>query len=223
MARGFCRLFAAVAVVLAAVMPAAGSGIETILEGVPREGAPFDFTRAALALSRIADPVMDTAWCEDEINAMAEEIRPGLEKARSAGEKIAAVNRVLFESRNFKFDETANSYAMRKRFASGRIETANYESFERVLRDRRGICVSFSLLYIMLAEKLGLPVYPVFMPGHVFVRYEGRDGRVNIETTAEGQSAADSYYLKNTALTGKAEYSERRSQEGRLSALFWGT
>ncbi len=65
-----------------------------------------------------------------------------------------------------------------------------------VLDKRRGYCLSLSILYLSLAERLGLPIYGVVVPGHFFVRYDDGTVRFNIETTNKGRSLPDEYYAK---------------------------
>ena len=67
-----------------------------------------------------------------------------------------------------------------------------------VLDQRRGYCLSLSILYLSLAERLGLPIYGVVVPGHFFVRYDDGKVRFNIEATNRGRSLPDEYYIEKT-------------------------
>jgi tetratricopeptide (TPR) repeat protein len=64
-----------------------------------------------------------------------------------------------------------------------------------VMDNRRGYCLSLSILYLALGERLGLPLHGVVAPGHFFVRYEDGRVRFNIETTT-GAYPDDEYYRK---------------------------
>jgi tetratricopeptide (TPR) repeat protein len=187
---------AAVLIVFFAASCAYASVKQELLSILPAPGQKYSLTSVVLKLSKIADPDMDYDWCLSEINSMVDDLKPAISSARTPEEKISAINTLLFKQLNFRFDELANSFMLRRRVTTGRIDTTNYESYDRVLKNKRGICVSLSLLYLMLAEKLGLPIYPVFMPRHVFVRYDDGRTRINIETTAQGARADDSYYRK---------------------------
>ncbi len=65
-----------------------------------------------------------------------------------------------------------------------------------VLDNRRGYCLSLSILYLSLAERLGMPLYGVVVPGHFFVRYDDGQTKWNIETTNQGANALDRHYIE---------------------------
>ncbi len=75
--------------------------------------------------------------------------------------------------------------------------TDPYDLFLHSVMDRRqGYCLSLSILYLSIGERLGLPLYGVVVPGHFFVRYDDGKTRFNIEATHQGSSAPDSYYIE---------------------------
>ncbi len=63
-----------------------------------------------------------------------------------------------------------------------------------LLQNKRGYCMNLSLLYLIIAEKLNLPIYGVPLPNHFFVRYESGGKKINIETTAKGTIYQDIFY-----------------------------
>ena len=63
-----------------------------------------------------------------------------------------------------------------------------------LLKTGKGYCMNLSLLYLILGQKLGLPLHGVALPNHFFVRYEHEGVRINIETTERGVSYPDSFY-----------------------------
>jgi tetratricopeptide (TPR) repeat protein len=65
-----------------------------------------------------------------------------------------------------------------------------------VMDRRQGYCLSLSILYLAIGERLGLDLYGVVVPGHFFVRYEKGRVRFNIETTSRGVSPPDEHYVK---------------------------
>ena len=64
-----------------------------------------------------------------------------------------------------------------------------------VLDRRRGYCLSLSVLYLAIGERLGMPLQGVVVPGHFFVRYESGQIRFNIETTSKGAILSDDHYI----------------------------
>ncbi|GAH67543.1 unnamed protein product, partial [marine sediment metagenome] len=69
-----------------------------------------------------------------------------------------------------------------------------YYFLPSVIENRQGNCLGLSLLYLALAERIGLPFYGVSAPDHTFVRYDDGKRRINIETTKKGEGYEDSYY-----------------------------
>lgn len=57
----------------------------------------------------------------------------------------------------------------------------------RVLERRRGIPISLSALYLILAGRLGLPFYGVGMPGHFIVKYQGDEEPIFLDPFDRGK------------------------------------
>ena len=53
-----------------------------------------------------------------------------------------------------------------------------------LLRTRRGSCVSMPLIYLVIGQRLGMPVHLVTVGRHCFIRWEEPGYRRNIETTS---------------------------------------
>jgi tetratricopeptide (TPR) repeat protein len=95
---------------------------------------------------------------------------------------IPVINQYLFQELGFKPISHAND--------------PNDLFLHSVMDRRQGYCLSLSVLYLSLAERLGLDLYGVVVPGHFFVRYDKGRVRFNIETTSNGVSPPDEHYIK---------------------------
>lgn len=103
----------------------------------------------------------------------------------SPSEKIAAINKILFDDLEFRYPPLSQAAESAQEFS----ELSN------VLFSRRGICLGSSVLYLCLAERLDLPLKIFTPPGHIFVGYsEGPTLRI-IETTARGIEVPVDQYL----------------------------
>lgn len=79
-----------------------------------------------------------------------------------------------------------------------------------LLRTRRGSCVSMPLIYLVIGQRLGMPVHLVTVGKHCFIRWEEPGYRMNVETTTVDKvrvTPDDSVYteaeaLKPSELTG---------------------
>lgn len=90
-----------------------------------------------------------------------------------------------------------------------------------VLSRREGSCVGLVLLYLALGRSAGIPLAPVFLPGHIMVRHipAGRPHR-NIETLRRGIPRSDSFYREEFSLGKRPWYSLREAApEQALAAL----
>jgi len=73
-----------------------------------------------------------------------------------------------------------------------------------LLRTRRGSCISMPLIYLVIGQRLGMPVHLVAIGQHYFVRWQEPGYRLNIETTIVDRVAvteSDSVYLEDEGLT----------------------
>ncbi|MCK4958146.1 MAG: tetratricopeptide repeat protein, partial [Planctomycetes bacterium] len=91
-----------------------------------------------------------------------------------------------------------------------------------VIDKRRGYCLSLSVLYLAIGERVGLPLYGVVVPGHFFVRYDDGYKRINIETTSGGHRAPDSHYISEfkPPPEGQSIYMENLTKLGTLGCFF---
>jgi len=103
---------------------------------------------------------------------------------------IDLVNQYLFDQFGFTTD--------RSRLFDTTLENL---LMNQVLDNTKGQCLSLSLVYLSLAERLDLPMYGVMAPGHFFVRWDKDGQRRNIETTDLGKDLSDAYY-RQTHLNG---------------------
>jgi hypothetical protein len=71
-----------------------------------------------------------------------------------------------------------------------------------VLTSRRGGCVGLGLLYLSLAELLGLPMECILRPGHLYVRVRHPEGHVNVELLRKGEAMPDEWYENRFPIPG---------------------
>lgn len=141
-----------------------------------------DVATAALIVSENwSDMVYGRRYLET-LDNMALEIRERLNRRRLKADfrAIPVINEYLFTELGFKSISEASD---------------PQDLFLHTVLDKKaGYCLSLSILYLSLAERLGLPLYGVVVPGHFFVRYDDGQMRFNIETTSNGGSAPDEHY-----------------------------
>ncbi|UCC23294.1 MAG: tetratricopeptide repeat protein [Planctomycetota bacterium] len=143
-----------------------------------------DLATAALIVSeQWSDLVYGRRYLSD-LDDMALEIFDRLEEKGLGADyrAIAVINEYLFDELRFKSVKEADD--------------PDDLFLHSVLDRKRGYCLSLSILYLSLGERLGLSLYGVVVPEHFFVRYDDGRVRFNIETTGKGGSASDEHYIE---------------------------
>ena len=143
----------------------------------------IDIGTAALIISEEWSDGVSGLHYRAQLDEMAQEILRRLKEKnlRPNFKAIPIINHYLFEELGFS--------------AVPNADNPDDLFLHSVLDKRKGYCLSLSILYLALAERVGLPVCGVVVPGHFFVRYDSRAVRLNIETTAKGGKASDQHYI----------------------------
>lgn len=142
-----------------------------------------DLGTAVLIVSEQWSNIVEGRRYLSDLDDMALEIRARLKKKRLQAnyKAVAVINEYLFDELGFKPIPDAND--------------PNDLFLHSVMDRKRGYCLSLSILYLSLGERLGLPLYGVVVPGHFFVRYDDGQVRFNIEATSKGGYADDEHYI----------------------------
>ena len=76
------------------------------------------------------------------------------------------------------------------------------------IANKKGSCITMPMLYVILGERLGFPIYPVRSAKHFFVRYIPEESNKklleNIETTNGGGFISDEQYKEDVLIPDKA-------------------
>jgi serine protease Do len=119
----------------------------------------IDLVRSALLLARLENSDLEVSSYIDELAQMAQTIRTSAANRPD----IASLDRYFFEEKGFhgsrsEYYHRSNSY------------------LNEVMDDREGLPITLAVLYMSLAEKLGLKVTGVGLPGHFIVRWQPAEG-----------------------------------------------
>jgi tetratricopeptide (TPR) repeat protein len=143
----------------------------------------MDLATATLIASEYWSDMVEGRRYLEQLDEMALEIQARLRRQRIRGghRAIPIINDYLFNELGFK--------------AISHADDPNDLFLHSVMDRRQGYCLSLSVLYLSVAERLGLKVYGVVVPGHFFVRYDAGRTRFNIETTSNGATPSDDHYI----------------------------
>jgi regulator of sirC expression with transglutaminase-like and TPR domain len=153
-----------------------------------------DLLGAALAIARIAFPDIETVFYSGELEQFSSSIRQQVDQSMSDEELINLVNIELFQKQGFRgnkedYYNPENSY------------------LNRVLDRRLGIPLTLSLIYMEVAERIGLKCEGIGFPSHFLVRCGGESSGVYVDVFNEGQLIARptlDFWLEEQGFFGSA-------------------
>lgn len=159
-----------------------------------------DYLRAKLAIDSAIDPALGNAATERTIAGMVETARGLVDAGADDMRKLAAVRTLIYragpwnQQRPFVYDHTdPYGHDLRNKLLATYLST------------RRGNCVSMPILFLILADRLGVNVALSTAPLHVFVRYVAASGlATNLETTSGALPARAEWYRQNMPMTDQA-------------------
>jgi regulator of sirC expression with transglutaminase-like and TPR domain len=116
----------------------------------------YELETGALLLSRTVSPALDAGACCTALDRIAARCRELIVAPASAREQCRVLNRVLFHE--WGFHGNVEHYA-----------DPENSLLDRVLERRTGIPLSLSIVYLLVAQRVGLELEPVGLPGHFIV------------------------------------------------------
>ncbi|MEK7388734.1 MAG: transglutaminase family protein [Elusimicrobiota bacterium] len=133
-----------------------------------------DLEHGVLLISRFGFPGIDVgvyqAWLNDTAAVLSRQIPPDA----GIGDSVRTLCRHLFQVLGFAGNET-------------RYYDADNSYFSRVIDTRRGIPVTLTVLVLLLARRLRLPVYGVGTPGHFLAGFRDAGDPLFIDCFHFGQ------------------------------------
>ncbi len=132
--------------------------LSQLAQAIRGDDDEIDLFRAGLLIARLDNNEVDVAAYQKELAQLAREIKQRFPKHATDKQRLAELNKFLFEESGFHGSRTSyynrsNSY------------------LNEVLDDREGLPVTLSVLYIELARRCGLRIEGVGLPGHFVVRH----------------------------------------------------
>ncbi len=117
-----------------------------------------DLLEGCLLIAALDHPDISIEQYMTRVDQMSEEIRNALPEKPTDSERLASLNRFLFEENGYR----------------GGIDEYNHPAnnhLDRVIDDREGMPITLSILYMELGRRIGLKIEGVGLPGHFVVRY----------------------------------------------------
>jgi len=161
----------------------------------------IDFAKAKLTFDKLVDPSVDADAALRQLDSMTAAANEMAGPSATDIMKLRAVRRAIYVggpwngNRPFAYD-LSDPY--------GRV--ISHKLLSHYLAARRGNCVSMPVLFLILADRLGVPATLSLAPQHLFVKYIDRDSgkSYNLETTSGAYPARDEWYRERSPMTDRA-------------------
>jgi len=174
--------------------------IEGILNSPEEE---IDIGLADLVLARDFYPELKIESFLFSFDYLADRFKHYFGDITDPDQRVRALNTFLYRKGSwndkitFGYDENdLNVKMLSNKFINGYLST------------RKGSCITMPMMYLILAERLGFPLYASRLPYHFFIRYIPEEPitnfQENIEATNGGSFVPDSEYQRNFLVPDKA-------------------
>ena len=134
----------------------------------------YELETGMLLLNRTVNPALDIAGICTQLDALAARCRKLTPATRSLREQCGVINRVLFEELGLR--------------GNGENYTdPNNSLLDQVLSRHLGIPLSLSVVYLLVAQRMGLELEPVGVPGHFLIGCYEPEGPFYLDAFNQGQ------------------------------------
>ena len=123
---------------------------------------------AAVAIAQDADPQLDLAGTQAEVDILAAKLKRRLAPDASTVQKLRLLNHFFY--RELGFAGNVNDYY-----------DPDNSYLHRVLSTRRGIPISLAVLFMELAQQIGLNVKGISFPGHFLMKLTVQSGDIVLD------------------------------------------
>jgi regulator of sirC expression with transglutaminase-like and TPR domain len=191
------------AIVLApapAIVRAQPTAAEVVGEVLSRPEGRLNYLDAATAFDRLIDKDSDITTTRATVARLVDAARQMAGPKPSDAYKLAAVRKAIYapgawnHNRGFSYD-----------LADPLGGQPGSKLLSTYVRTRKGNCVSMPILFLIVADRMGLKVGLGAAPLHLFVRYTDPAGTDhNLEATSGGHRARDEWYRQNLPMSDRA-------------------
>jgi regulator of sirC expression with transglutaminase-like and TPR domain len=155
--------------------------------------ADIDLAKIALELAKEIDPTVNVKADLKKIKLMSNEVKKKTLGSTFPKIQIDSINQFLYKDMGLQYD-----------FSDPKAKGVENNLLSHTLKTQKGSCLTMPLLYMAIAQQLKIPIYPVVVQNHMFLRYTVPGGEeINIEATSGG-SFPNSYYINRFQVSSDA-------------------
>ena len=133
-----------------------------------REEEQIPLFEAALSIAQDDDPALDLTACQLEVDKFAARLRRRMPADIAPIPKLRLLNNFFYQELGFAGN--LNDYY-----------NPNNSYLHKVLETRRGIPISLAVIYMELAQQIGLDVKGVSFPGHFLMKLSVKNGDIILD------------------------------------------
>lgn len=159
----------------------------------------MDLAKAKLTIDHLIDPQVNVSRTLMQLDAMAAQVKAQLPPGANRRAKLVTLMAYLYRP-----DPSSGprpfSYDLDDPFG----KNIKNKLLTTYLTTRKGNCVSMPILFVILAQKIGLDATLSTAPEHILAKFRDDDGQmVNVENTSVG-TKSDSGYVRDMNISQKA-------------------
>ena len=147
------------------------------------QGEDFDLEQGTLLLARTQYPSINIGAYSAWLDRMAEDLRERVDLSGDPVQILGAMADYLFVEQKFAGDET-------------NLHDPDNNYLNRVLDRRKGNHISLSVVYLLVARRLGLPVAGIGLPGYFVCRYQSSRQEIYMDPFRKGRLLAKADCVK---------------------------
>jgi len=172
-----------------------------VVRAVLSEPEPkLDFLQAAITFDRLIDRNSDVSATRALVARLDDAARQMAGPKPSDAYKLAALRKAIYGTGAWNYNR-AFTYDL----ADPLGQQVRSKMLSTYVRTRKGNCVSMPVLFLIVADRIGLKVRLAAAPLHLFVRYTDPAGvDHNLEATSGGHEARAEWYRANLPMTDRA-------------------
>jgi len=162
--------------------------------------ATLDLARAKITLDRMVDPSINLEVTLQQVDSIVARIRSMPEFGNADETKLEALRRYLYDAGEWN-EHRAYQYDLNDPLG----HKLSNKLLPTYLATRKGNCVTMPFLFIILGQRLGLPVTASTAPKHFLVKFQSEQyGWINLEATSGGKPSRDVWIRQQEPMTDEA-------------------
>jgi len=162
--------------------PVLDQNLSVVRELLQQPEDQIDLARAKLTIDRLVDPSIDIDTNLVMIDAMAATENRIIPPGTSVFTKMQTLRQYLYQAGPWN-----SNMVFHYDFDDPKGNKLENKLLSHYLATRKGQCVSMPILFLAVAQRMGMDVALALAPNHSFVMLRGDDGQwLNLETTGTG-------------------------------------